>query len=290
LCTLITTITHDWGPANTHELRDEPIIVIFLMDGNHKGGERRGRMLNCYTRGEVLSRQALGSIETVFFQRLELIINRPFRSSPTAGMLEIDRCEKGAHMIDLLCILSDDEASRTHAVIRMDNDWREPAFDKWGIILTRRGAVMDNFSDPGQLLIREKTIPSPTARAKNSRRANREADENNLRFFDNIENGRSLSRDRNIKSSSGSEAKSRQRSRSKQRRVTAIIDPEIYKSETAKKTLVPDYYLQHHVHSAISLKGTLTIKTQNIEATSNRMSTSETQWRRIGPPDAHTSQ
>jgi hypothetical protein len=165
-------------------------------------------------------------------------------------------------MIDLLRILSDDEASRTHAVIRMDNDWREPAFDKWGILLTRRGAVTDNFRDPGQLLIREKSIPSPTARAKSHKRANLYADDNNLRFFDNIENGRSLSRDRNNRETKDSEPKPRQRSRSNHRKSMPIIDPEIYKSEIAKRTLVPDYYLQHSAQAAISLKGTPATKAQ----------------------------
>ena len=41
-----------------------------------------------------------------------------------------------------------------------------------------------------------------------------------------------------------------------------IIDPEIYKSETAKRTLVPDYYLQQPVQSAISLKGAPTARAQ----------------------------
>ena len=112
---------------------------------------------------------------------------------------------------------------------------------------------MDNFRDPGQLLIREKSIPSPTARAKNSKRANRDADDNNLRFFDNIENGRSVSRDRDSRVNTN-ETKNRQRSRSNLRRATPVIDPETYKSETAKRTLVPDYYLQP-TQSAISLKG-----------------------------------
>jgi hypothetical protein len=156
----------------------------------------------------------------------------------------------------------------------MDNDWREPAFDKWGIILTRRGAVMDNFRDPGHLLIREKTIPSPTAREKRDRRSNREMDENNLRFFDNIENGRSLSRDRNIRTAKANESKSRQRSRSNQRKATPTIDPEIYKSETAKRTLVPDYYLQPP-QAAISLKGTPLIKASATGSTVSTLTSSE---------------
>jgi hypothetical protein len=169
------------------------------MDGNFRDGESLGKFLDCYSRNETVVKQTFGLIDTQFFQKIESIVNRPFRSSPEACILEIDRCQKGAHMIDLLRILGDDEASRTSAVIRMDNDWKNPDFDKWCIILTRKGAVKDGFRDPSGILIREKALSSPTQRNKQLNKGQHPStdDEGNIRFFDNIERGRSLSRDRN---------------------------------------------------------------------------------------------
>jgi hypothetical protein len=128
---------------------------------------------------------------------------------------------------------------------------------------------MDNFRDPGQLLIREKSIPSPTARAKNRGRAKRDADDNDLRFFDNIEGGRSLSRDRSIRTS---EPKTKQTPGNSLKKSETVIDPEIYKSETSKRTLVPDYYLQHPTQTAISLKGAPVLKAPNKEVSLSGMS------------------
>jgi hypothetical protein len=121
LSALITTITHEW-PINSKELRDEPIIVVFLMDGNFKDADTLGRFMDCYARNESVVKQSFGSLDVQFFLKIESINNRPFWSSPDACILEIDRCEKGAHMITLLRLLGDDEASRTLAVVRMDND------------------------------------------------------------------------------------------------------------------------------------------------------------------------
>jgi hypothetical protein len=208
LSALLTTITHEW-PPNSRELRDEPIIVVFLMDGNFRDGESLGRFLDCYSRNEALAKQTFGSIDTQFFLKIDSIVNRPLRSSPDACILEIDRYQKGAHMIDLLRILGDDEASRTSAVIRMDNDWKNPDFDKWCILLTRKGAVKDGFRDPSGILIREKSLTSPTLRNKQLNKGPSYEDEGNIRFFDNTERGRSLSRDRSETSESDRDVRGR---------------------------------------------------------------------------------
>jgi len=179
------------------------------MDGNFRDGESLGKFLDCYSRNEVLAKQTFGSIDTQFFLKIESIVNRPFRSSHDACFLEIDRCQKGAHMIDLLRILGDDEASRTAAVIRMDNDWKNPDYDKWCILLTRKGAVKDGFRDPSGILIREKSLTSPTLRNKQLNKGPSYEDEGNMRFFDNTERGRSFSRDRSEMSESDRDVRGR---------------------------------------------------------------------------------
>ena len=75
------------------------------------------------------------------------------------------------------------------------------------ILLTRKGAVLDGFRDPSGILIREKALVSLTQRNKQHGRTNQNLadDDVNIRFFDNIEKGRSLSRDRNDSSMDGAE-------------------------------------------------------------------------------------
>jgi hypothetical protein len=81
LSALIVTISHEW-PINSRELRDEPIIVVFLMDGTYRDGDSLGRFLECYSRNETVAKQSFGSIDTQFFLKIESVLNRPFRSSP----------------------------------------------------------------------------------------------------------------------------------------------------------------------------------------------------------------
>ena len=191
------TIGHEWKDVT--ELRDEPILMICVMDGNRSGAYELGRVFPPFQKGDTVIDQQYGSLKTQLFLRVDNIINKALRTAPGAWMMEIDRYPRGTHMRQIMVALNDDEALRTMAIIRMDPDRRNLEFDKWCIIMLSKGRSHEPYREIGPVLMREKSIISPTKRLKfigKSRVQTRQTeDEGNLRFFDDIETSRSESRE-----------------------------------------------------------------------------------------------
>ncbi len=127
------------------------------------------------------------------FLKIEAVINKPLRSATGAWMAEVDGVEKGTHMHSILSLLSDEEAYRVLAAIRMDHD-PKTHHEKWCLLMHNRGTGTGQ-RDLGPAIVKERHIVSPSRRIRNgNRRLSRYgADDGDIRFF---EAERSQSRDR----------------------------------------------------------------------------------------------
>ena len=163
------------------------------MDGDLLGADELGRVHPSFSDGKPVAKQVMGSIETQMFLKIEAVINKPLRSATGAWMAEVDGVEKGTHMQSILSLLSDDEAYRVLAAIRMDHDPKSP-HEKWCLLMHNRGTGTGQ-RDLGAASFKERHIVSPSRRIRNgNRRITRQgADDGDIRFF---EMERSQSRDR----------------------------------------------------------------------------------------------
>jgi hypothetical protein len=165
------------------------------MDGDLLGADELGKVHPAFTDGKSTARLTLGSIETQMFLRIESVVSKPFRSATGAWMAEVDRAERGTHMHEILALLTDEEAFRVLAAIRMDQDPKSPQ-EKWCLLMHTRGNGTGQ-RDLGGPVLKERHITSPSKRNKfgNKHRSPRlGTDEGDIRFF---EMERSQSRDRN---------------------------------------------------------------------------------------------
>ena len=156
------TIGHEWKGST--EPRDEQILMICVMDGNRSSAYELGRVFPPFQKGDTVIEQQYGSLKTQLFLRVDNIINKPLRTAPGAWMMEIDRQPRGTHMRQIMVALNDDEYLRTMAIIRMDPDRRNPEFDKWCILMLSKGRSHEPYREIGPVLMREKSIVSPTKR------------------------------------------------------------------------------------------------------------------------------
>jgi hypothetical protein len=140
-----------------------------------------------------VAKQVFGSIETQLFLKIESVINKPLRSSTGAWMAEVDKVGKGAHMQSILARLSDEEAFRVLAAIRMDSE-PKASQEKWCLLMHTRGGGTGQ-RDLGDSTLKERHIVSPSRRSKNGQRRSSKlgSDDGDIRFF---EMERSQSRDR----------------------------------------------------------------------------------------------
>ena len=159
------------------------------------GADELGKVHPAFADGKSRARLALGSIETQMFLRIESVVNKPLRSATGAWMAEVDRAEKGTHMHEILALLTDEEAFRVLAAIRMDHDPKAP-LEKWCLLMHNKGNGTGQ-RDLGGPVLKERHITSPSKRNKlgyKNRSPRLGTDEGDIRFF---EMERSLSRDRN---------------------------------------------------------------------------------------------
>jgi hypothetical protein len=177
------TLGHDYT-AGLNEFKEEPMVMICLMDGNLMGADSLGRAFPPFQKGDPTIKQFIGSMETQLFLKLEAVVNRPYRTSSNSWMIEIDRAPRGSHIMDVVTSLDENLVSRALAFIRMDSDPRL-AHDKWCAIMKTRGDS-SIVKELGPLLVREKHITSPTKRSRVTTRGKTHirADEGNIRFFE----------------------------------------------------------------------------------------------------------
>ena len=79
-----------------------------------------------------------------------MVLNKPFRSSINAWMMEIDNCQCACNMIDVIDRLSDGEVKRAFSVIRMDPDKPTREFDKWCVLLDSRAHSNGELREDGK--------------------------------------------------------------------------------------------------------------------------------------------
>jgi hypothetical protein len=96
------------------------------MDGDFLGADELGKVHPALLDGKATAKLSFGSIETQLFLKVESVISRPLRSATGAWMAEVERVDKGSHMHSVLSLLTDDEAFRVQAAIRMDHDIKNP--------------------------------------------------------------------------------------------------------------------------------------------------------------------
>ena len=155
------------------------------MDGGHRDGKELGRSCDAYKHGDTIARHSFGSFEVQYFQEVDRVINKPVRASQGSWVMEVD-LGRGSDMLDLLKLLNDDEASRIHSVVRMEDVVGE--FDKWCIVMTHKGALQNSMRGEKGNQIRERHVLSPTRRLRFNGRTRLHnpltADDGNLRAFD----------------------------------------------------------------------------------------------------------
>ena len=138
----VMSITHDWAQANGAELKEEPILVVCTMDGGHRDGKELGRSCDVYKHGDMIARHPYGSFEVQYFQEVDRVLNRPVRGFQGSWVMEVD-LRRGSDMLDLLKLLNDDEASRMHSVVRMEEVGGE--LDRWCIVMTQKGVLQNSM-------------------------------------------------------------------------------------------------------------------------------------------------
>ena len=155
------------------------------MDGGHRDGKELGRSCDAYKNGDTIARHSFGSFEVQYFQEVDRVINKPVRASQGSWVMEVD-LGRGSDMLDLLKLLNDDEASRVHSVVRMEDGVGE--CDKWCIVMTHKGALQNSMRGEKGNQIRERHVLSPTRRLRFNGRTRLHnpltADDGNLRAFD----------------------------------------------------------------------------------------------------------
>jgi hypothetical protein len=179
------------------ELKEEPILFVCLLDGDLKGADVFGGIYTPLSKGETVTKQVFGTIETQLFRRVDTVVNRLLRSASGSWMIEIDGVPKGSSMVEVLALLNDDEVSRAMALVRMDSEYRTNQMEKWCILMYTRGNGTVS-KEVGSATIREKHIVSPTRRERKTGKwkSRHPLDECNLRFFEKTGGERSESRDR----------------------------------------------------------------------------------------------
>jgi hypothetical protein len=155
------------------------------MDGGHRDGKELGRSCDVYKHGDMIARHPYGSFEVQYFQEVDRVINRPLRASQGSWVMEVD-LSRGSDMLDLLKLLNDDEASRMHSVVRMEDVGGD--LDRWCIVMTQKGALQNSMRGEGGNQIRERHVMSPTRRLRFNGRTRLHnpltVDDGNLRAFD----------------------------------------------------------------------------------------------------------
>ena len=134
------SLYHDW-PRDSIEIKDEPILVVCLLDGNLKEAAKLGTMYPPFQTGDNVVDMLIGTIRTQLFIRVESAMCRPFRSSQFGWMAEAETGEEGSHMKTMLETLSDEQAGRMVAVLRKDLPvGKHPqAQARWIILVNQRG-------------------------------------------------------------------------------------------------------------------------------------------------------
>ena len=231
------TLSHDW-PKDSNELKDEPILVVCQL-GSFKGGDLLGRSFHPYEKGASTLRQAVGSLDVQLFLRPDLVINKPFRSSTNSWTLEVDNCPRDCNMSDVLDRLTDVEAKKTFAAIRMDRDKPANEFDRWYILLDSRAHPGNEVRMEGTLLLKEKAIVSPSKRRFRApgKPSSKWEDEGNLRFYERLDGPRGDSRERDRSASN-----SRGRSSGGARAPTTQVQPASSTRPHNDWSNVPEYY------------------------------------------------
>ena len=161
----VMSIPHDWAHSNGFELREEPILVICTLDGDHKDGREMGRSFEVYKHGDTIAKQPFGSFEVQHFQDIDRVVNKPLRAAPNSWILDVE-IVKGSSMLDLLKLLTEDEASRMTAVVKMEDGVGDR--DRWCVVMAHRGPLQNSTRTGEDHLIRERHVLSPTRRLKYS--------------------------------------------------------------------------------------------------------------------------
>ena len=154
----VMSVPHDWAQSNGIELKEEPILVISTLDGGHRDGKEMGRRFEVYKNGDTIVRQPFVSFEVQHFQEIDRVVYKPLRASQNSWILDVE-IEKGSNMLDLLKLLTEDEALRVASVVKMEEG--VGVRDRWCVVMTLKGPLQNSTRSGEDHLIRERHVLSP---------------------------------------------------------------------------------------------------------------------------------